>query len=260
MKNIALIKQTALALSAGMLFAGCHTSSHESKHASSGYESGAYYSSGSQTSIKEGSGAQADTSSQSQVVIPLHEERLNFGKRTVESGQVTIRKIVKTDTVTQPMELRREMLVIEREPAGAQRTTDAPASADSKSAGSPGTSASETTSSGLAGKAFQEETYTIQLHEEQPMIEKSIVQSGRVVARKNTQIQQQSLQEQVRREDVQLDRRAAAQNVEVRGNFDTAGQPVNEPSGAQRPQSLDSQNQPGQKDSQSEQSNPKQTP
>ena len=116
MKKINIITQAALALSAGMLFTACHSmhrerASHETSSYSSGYGN---------SSMQESSGAQAYgqssqnySSSQSsqdrdEVVIPLHEEQLTVGKRTVDAGQVTIRKIVTTETVSQPVQLRRE--------------------------------------------------------------------------------------------------------------------------------------------------------
>src|SRR4051812_27790295 len=49
------------------------------------------------------------------MVIPLYEESLNVGKREVEAGAVRLRKIVRTETVNQPVELRHEEVVIDRE-------------------------------------------------------------------------------------------------------------------------------------------------
>src|SRR2546423_15287435 len=57
------------------------------------------------------------TESSQNTGIPLYEESLNVGKREVEAGSVRLRKIVRTETVSQPIELRHEELVIDREPA-----------------------------------------------------------------------------------------------------------------------------------------------
>ena len=50
--------------------------------------------------------------------IPLREETLEVGKREVQAGGVRIRKVVRTRTLQQPVELRHEEVVIERVPGG----------------------------------------------------------------------------------------------------------------------------------------------
>ena len=189
---------------------------------------------------------QGQRQSGTELVIPLHEEQVNVGKRTVDAGTVTIRKIVTSETVNQPAELRKESLVIDREGAGAQFQGSASAQqqqqqgeqaqaefAETEPAGAqPG--ARQQGSSQVSGNAFQEQTYTIQLREEQPVVEKNVVQTGQVVARKNAEMKRQNVQREIRREDVQIDRGANAQNVQLRGDFDSAGS-IQEPSGAERP-------------------------
>src|SRR6266403_5542296 len=80
------------------------------------------------------------------VTIPLYEENVAVGKREVDAGTVTIRKVVKTETVNQPVELRRETISIDRQPAS-------------------GTPADQS-------KAFTDQQFTIQLHNEEPVVEK----------------------------------------------------------------------------------------
>jgi len=304
MKNLSIVKPAILACSAGLLLTACHTERHE-RHAGYSSTSGSYqddswmrgsgaeasssqqyssssqnysdsapqsYSSDSQSQSYSSDQASSQSSQslqgQNEIVIPLHEEQLNVGKRTVDAGQVTIRKIVKTETVSEPVQLRREMLVIDRDSAGAQssasfsstehdanwqkgtanldqseqpasaseteRDTSARASVES-SANEPAGASRQSASSGSdlsSGTAFQEQTYTIRLQKEEPVIQKNVIQTGRVVARKDSQSQQQTIQQQVRSEDVQLDKSGA--NVEIRGNFESAGKPVSEPSGAER--------------------------
>lgn len=334
MRKTLIIKPAILACSAGLLLTACHTERAEQHHHArysstsqdqswmegSGAQNSAYssqsqdqdYSRGqsySSTSQDYNSGSQSSAQSQSsqagqnEIVIPLHEERVNVGKRTVDAGQVTIRKIIKTETVNQPIDLRHETLVIDREGAGAEARSSASSSQSNEQLNSQSTaqtdpnwqkgafnqseeqstapaenrdqSSSQSTveqsqasteqssanepagasyqqsqragsSSDLSsGSAFQEQTYTIQLKKEVPVIDKSVVQTGKVVARKNSQIQQQTIQQQVRREDVQLDKSgAAAQNVQIRGDFNTAGRDISEPSGAERQDNL--QNKPSQ--------------
>src|SRR5579871_3213419 len=44
--------------------------------------------------------------------IPLYKEQVNVGTRQVDDGAVTIRKVVKTETVNQPVTIHRETVVI----------------------------------------------------------------------------------------------------------------------------------------------------
>lgn len=48
--------------------------------------------------------------------IQLKEEQVKVGKRQVEAGGIRLRKIVRTETVNQPVQLQREEIVIERVP------------------------------------------------------------------------------------------------------------------------------------------------
>ena len=48
--------------------------------------------------------------------IPLSEERVKVGKRTVGAGEVRVRKNVSTEQVNVPVELKRENVVIEKIP------------------------------------------------------------------------------------------------------------------------------------------------
>lgn len=337
MRKTLIIKPAILACSAGLLLTACHTERAERHHArysstsqdqswmegsgaqnngynsaynsqsqNQDYSSGQSYSSSASQDYNSSSQASAQSQSsqagQNEIVIPLHEEQVNVGKRTVDAGQVTIRKIIKTETVNQPIELRHETLVIDREGAGAEARSSAQssqssaqlnaqstaqtdsstartdsnwqkgafnqnqdqssaqaenqqqsssqaadqqsqASTEQSSANEPAGASyqqSQRASSDLNdGSAFQEQTYTIQLKKEVPVIDKSVVQTGQVVARKNSQMQQQTIQQQIRKEDVQLDKSgAAAQNVQIRGDFNTAGKNISEPSGAERPDTL----------------------
>jgi uncharacterized protein (TIGR02271 family) len=52
-----------------------------------------------------------------QRTMQLREEELDVGKREVQAGGYRLRKVVRTETVQRPVELRREELVIERVPA-----------------------------------------------------------------------------------------------------------------------------------------------
>jgi stress response protein YsnF len=142
----------------------------------------------------------------SEVVIPLYQETVAVGKREVDAGTVHIKKVVKTETVNQPVELRRESISIDREPAS-----------------------STAQSAPEQGKAFQEQEFTIQLHREEPVIEKQVVQSGRIVAQKQAQTEQAIVKREVRREDVAIDK-GKAQDVKI--SQGAAGSPGGESQGS----------------------------
>jgi stress response protein YsnF len=182
----------------------------------------------SQYSSAQSYSAQPSQQAQDNIVIPLYEEQLKgVGKRTVDAGQVTIRKTVTTQTVSKPIELRQESLVIDREAAGSQASSAS--SAESERAAAEQSVADEPAGAAPSGSgtAFQEQTFTIRLQKEEPVIQKSVVQTGKVTARKESQTAQQNVEQQIRKEDVQLDKSGA--NVEIRGNFEAAGKEVSEP-------------------------------
>ena len=180
----------------------------------------------STTTTTEASGAQAQAqpamessqASGNEVAIPLYEERVNVGKQEVPS-QVQLRKYTTTETVSVPVELRHEHVVIERSSGGS-------------AAGS---------SSQLQGEAFQDKSVSIQVQNEQPVIQKQTVQTGSVIARKDSDTQKINVQSQVRKEDVSIDK-SGNPNVEVRG--------INEAAGAQAPQQQQQQQSGQDKDKQ----------
>jgi len=189
------------------------------------------YSSFNQSTEYEASGAQPqaniDTSAQTQaggneVVIPLYEERVSVGKQAIP-GQVQLRKYTTTETVNVPVELRHEHVVVERVQGGGQ-----------------------TSQSQWSGAPFQDKAITIQVQEEQPLVQKQTVQTGQVVARKDSQMQQMTVQQQIRKEDVAIDRNGNTANVEVRGQF-------NEAAGAQAPQQQQFQDQDRDRDNDKDQ-------
>ena len=164
--------------------------------------------SASQQSYQRSSASQQQSSAgANEISIPLHEEKVNVGKHTIDSGQVTIRKVITTETVNQPVQLRKESIVIDHQPAG---------SAGTASSGSSEWSA-----------PFQEKSMTIRLQSEEPVVQKQTVVKGNVVARRNSQTQQQNVQEQIRKENVEVDKGAG--NIVLQGPF----YEVNEAAGAQ---------------------------
>ncbi len=134
----------------------------------------------------EQTGAQAQTTSgqvshttPEQATIQLSEEELKVGKRQVEVGGVRLRKVVRTETVNQPVQLQREEIVIERVPAEQAHTG--------------------------RQKAFNEQEVYIPLRREEPVVEKVTNLREEVRARKNTKTDQQQVSDSVRKEDIEIE-------------------------------------------------------
>jgi uncharacterized protein (TIGR02271 family) len=184
-----------------------------------------YYQSGSATTTYAADSTTESTSSESQRTyvrqqesttnaaaaqneysMPLYSESLRVGKREVENGSVRVRKTVKTENVSQPIELRRETVTIDREAfENAQRAA---------AAGQPND----------VGTAFQEKEIVIDLKREEPVIEVQPYVSGRIVAQKRATTEQQNIDRQVRREIVEVIKPTDSKDIIVseRVNQDTA--------------------------------------
>ncbi len=119
--------------------------------------------------------------------MKLAEEQVKVGKRQVEAGGVRLRKIVRTETVNRPVELRREEIVVERVPAR---------------------------EGGGAARAFEQggDIY-IPLRREEAVVEKEARVREEVRVRKDSKAEQQNVSAQVRREDVEIEREGEAREV-----------------------------------------------
>jgi uncharacterized protein (TIGR02271 family) len=117
--------------------------------------------------------------SQESATVKLHEEQLKVGKRQVEAGGIRLRKIVRTETVNQPVELQREEIVVERVPATEQ--------------------------SGSQQAGFEQEEIYIPLRREEPVVEKQTRVREEVRVSKKAQSERQTVSGQVRREDVEVE-------------------------------------------------------
>jgi len=133
------------------------------------------------------------------MVVPLYEEKINVGKREVESGSVRLKKVVKTETVNQPIELRHEELVIDRESGNATAQGNK-----------------------VLDQPFQEGETVIRLKSEVPVVEKQTTTSGQVVLQTRSSSIQTNIQGEVRREDIAIDRKG--ENVIIGQNVQGAGQ------------------------------------
>jgi len=118
--------------------------------------------------------------------VQLREEQLKVGKREVEAGGVRLRKIIRTETVNQPVELKREEIVVERV-SGSQR--------DLKSQG--------------GGQDFREQDIYIPLRREEAVVEKESRVREEVRVSKKAETERQTVSQQVRKEDIDIQRSGA---------------------------------------------------
>ena len=119
--------------------------------------------------------------------IALHEEQLKVGKRNVVAGQVRLHKIVRTEEVNVPVELKSEHVVIERIPAGEAKGTGA--------------------------TSFNEERIEIPLSREEAVVEKVSQVTGGVRVRKTEEVRQETVHDSVRREDVEEERVDSSEKI-----------------------------------------------
>ena len=115
------------------------------------------------------------------IEVPVSEEQLHVGKRTVDAGSVRLRKVIRTETVNTPIELRREDVTIERVPAGEVRAT-------------------------AGATAFEGEEIVVPVSHEEAVIAKETVVTGAVRMHKTAETETQNVSDTVRKEDVQVDR------------------------------------------------------
>lgn len=114
--------------------------------------------------------------------MTLSEERLRVGTENREAGRARLRKYVVTENVTKTVPVQREEVRIEREPI-----TDANRDA------------------AYDGPAISEEEHEVTLHEERPVIEKETVPVERVRLDKEVVTDEQTVTEEVRKEQVETD-------------------------------------------------------
>lgn len=118
--------------------------------------------------------------------LPLYSEELRVGKREVENASVRLRKTVRTETANQPIELKRETVVIDREAFEKAR--------QAANEGRPNE----------FGAAFEEKEIVIDLKREEPVVEVQSFLSGRIVADKRVTTERQTVSRPVRHEDVEI--------------------------------------------------------
>jgi uncharacterized protein (TIGR02271 family) len=114
--------------------------------------------------------------------MTVSEERVNVGTERREAGRARLRKYVVTENVTQTVPVTREEVVVEREPI-----TDANRDA------------------ATSGPDISEEEHEVVLHEETPVVDKTVEPVERVRLGTQQTTEQQTVTEQVRKERVDTD-------------------------------------------------------
>lgn len=226
-----------IGLSCAALLAGCYSpdrGTSSSYHQSSSYTHDSGLASTDTThSYTENQGATGSQSYQTtgtgeiqseRVVIPLHEEQVQVGKRTVETGTIRLRKEITTETINQPVQIRKETIVVDREPASGTSTSQSFQSNSRQGQ-------QFQSQSGSIAQPFEQGEIVVRLHSEEPVIEKRIVPAGNIVVETRVNSEQVNVQQQVRRENVNVDK-GNAQNVIVSENLTQKSTRSREASGA----------------------------
>ncbi|MDB6121188.1 MAG: hypothetical protein JWQ71_181 [Pedosphaera sp.] len=249
------LKTAFIVASTAVLAAGCSSTRHAGYSSNQAPlamtdQSGEYGSmggTGSSSQTQYGSGSsQAYSSDQAaaasaqisaqNLVIPLQQEQLRVGTQQINAGGVRLRKTVTSETVSQPIQLRRESLTVDRLPANAQANANqgaAPQFSGSDTGGTQSSSAQNPQGTSL-GTPFQQGEMVINLTREQPIVQTEIVPAGSVVVRRQVITEPVNVQHQVRRENVQAFPIGNPQNVNISSNLMSSaqGQASNAPSSA----------------------------
>lgn len=125
----------------------------------------------------------------------LREEKLDIHKEPVQTGEVTIRKEVRTDTKTVDVPVSHEDVVIER-----KDLKDRPAS----------------------GNVGEDKVIRLPVSEEEVRVTKTPVDTEEIRARKRTATENKQVKEDVKREEVRVERKG---DTDVRGGKDLPDNP-----------------------------------
>jgi uncharacterized protein (TIGR02271 family) len=110
------------------------------------------------------------------------EEEVNVGTREREKGRARLRKYVVTEEVTQTVPVRKEKAVLEREPITDGNIDDA-----------------------MDGPAISDEEHEVTLSEEEVVVEKKAVPKERVRLDKETEVTEERVSEEVRKEQIEAE-------------------------------------------------------
>ena len=145
--------------------------------------------------------SQAATGTDEEVAIPIVEEDVKVGKRSVERGTVRVRSYVVERPVEESVELTSERLEVERRPVNRPVTA-----AD-------------------AGEAFREQSVEVTETDEEPVVSKEAHIVEEVVLSKNVQKRQEQVRETARRSEVEVDRTIDPERVRAAAKPIDAGTP-----------------------------------
>jgi uncharacterized protein (TIGR02271 family) len=132
--------------------------------------------------LPEGDGLRDTSGPTSDDAMTRSEEELRVGKSSRETGRARLRKYVVTEQVQQTVPVQREEVRVEREPITDANVGDA-----------------------TGGPAISEEEHEVTLHEEQIVTDKRAVPKERVRLDKDTVTEEQTVSEQVRKEQIEAD-------------------------------------------------------
>ena len=112
--------------------------------------------------------------------VQLKEEQVKVGKREVEYGGVRLRKVIRTEVVNKPVELKREEIVVERVPATGQATKSCDAN-------------------------FSDEEIYVPLRREEAVVQKQAHVREEVRVGKKQTRETETVSETIRKEDVEIE-------------------------------------------------------
>jgi len=125
------------------------------------------------------------------------EEELKVGTAKREAGRARLRKYVVTENVTETVPVQREEVRVEREPITDSNVGEA-----------------------MDGPAISEEEHEVVLHEETPVVEKQVVPKERVRLDKETHTSEETVSEDVRSEQIEVDGDSTVDRGETRRDDD----------------------------------------
>jgi uncharacterized protein (TIGR02271 family) len=150
-----------------------------------------YSQAGSDTGLPEGNGASTDdrgpvghdtSGPTTDDAMTRSEEELRVGTTSRESGRARLRKYVVTEQVEKTVPVQREEVRLEREPITDANVGDA-----------------------TSGPAISEEEHEVTLHEEEVVVDKRAVPKERVRMDTETVTEDQTVSEQVRKEQIKAE-------------------------------------------------------
>ena len=140
------------------------------------YDAGYSDTDGQETVGRDVSGPETDSA------MTRSEEEVNVGTRQREKGTARLRKYVVTEEVTKTVPVRKEKAVLEREPI-TEGNVDA----------------------AMDGPAISDEEHEVTLSEEEVVVEKKAVPKERVRLDKETEVTEEQVSEEVRKEQIEAE-------------------------------------------------------